>query len=252
MTDTQGAIPFHEDERFWEAIEPFLFDEARWDAAGSEIDGVLNLAKPAPGAAILDLCCGVGRHSVELARRGFKVTAVDRTERYLAKARAKAKDANLHIEFLKGDSREFVRSESFDGAISLFTSMSYFEDQIEEKRLVENVCQSLRPGGFFVIDIMGREIIQRILKGKDWNELGGAFLLEKIQPSEDWTRMDNDWIYLKGSVRIDFKLRLHLYSAESLSSILESCGFQKPAVFGGLSGVPYDSNARRLVLVARK
>ncbi|MBM4049039.1 MAG: class I SAM-dependent methyltransferase, partial [Planctomycetes bacterium] len=68
--------PWHEEDAFWQTFAPTMFGEPRWAAAGGEVDSMLALAKLAPGAAVLDLACGPGRHSLELARRGFKVTAV--------------------------------------------------------------------------------------------------------------------------------------------------------------------------------
>lgn len=252
MSDVPASRPWHEDPEFWAVMEPFIFAESRWAAAKEEVDGLLNLTRPAPGAALLDLCCGVGRHSIELARRGFKVTGVDRTDLYLSQARAKAASNGLAIEFLNEDSRIFRRPEFFDGAVNLFTSLSYFEDPADERRVVENVHRSLKPGGFFVVDIMGMEVIRRRMTNKDWQEVGGAFLLERRQADPDWTRLESQWICLKGERRWDFNLRLRLYSAESLPALLRECGFHRPTLYGSLAGAPYDVAAQRLVAVARK
>jgi len=66
-----------EDDHFWEAVQRFVFSEQHWEVAPVQVEKILDLMKPPPGAQILDLCCGVGRHSVELARRGYRVTGVD-------------------------------------------------------------------------------------------------------------------------------------------------------------------------------
>lgn len=81
---------WYEQDVFWKTFESYMFDEKR-KITPKEIDGVISLFGLKRGEHVLDLCCGPGRHSLELARRGFKVTGVDRTSSYLRKARRKAK-----------------------------------------------------------------------------------------------------------------------------------------------------------------
>ena len=82
-----NKVPWYENDVLWEKVERHIFSKWRLESATAEMDQLLELAGIAPGAAVLDLCCGVGRHSLELARRGFEVTAVDRTKLYLKRAR---------------------------------------------------------------------------------------------------------------------------------------------------------------------
>ena len=83
---------------------------------------IVSLLKIDPGASILDLCCGPGRHSLELSRRGFSLTGVDRTKSYLEKARKQAETEGLKVEFIQEDMRSFCKSNTFDVVINLFTS----------------------------------------------------------------------------------------------------------------------------------
>lgn len=75
----QEVNPWHEQDVFWETVAPILFAQRRWSDAPAEVEKVVSLLGIGRGTRILDLCCGVGRHSLELARRGFHVTGVDRT-----------------------------------------------------------------------------------------------------------------------------------------------------------------------------
>ena len=72
-------LPWHDDDEVWSTFQEFLFPRERWERVGEELDHVLRLAGAAPGARVLDLACGPGRHTLELARRGFAVVGVDRT-----------------------------------------------------------------------------------------------------------------------------------------------------------------------------
>ena len=157
----QEAQPWHEQDEFWETVAPILFAQRRWSDAPAEVEEVVSLLGIGPGAHILDLCCGVGRHSLELARRGFRVTGVDRTRLYLDRASKQAEAEGLKIEFVQDDMRTFCRPDAFDVVINLFTSFSYFEDPEEDRQVLVNVYRSLKPGGVFVLEMLGKEILAR-------------------------------------------------------------------------------------------
>jgi ubiquinone/menaquinone biosynthesis C-methylase UbiE len=97
---------------------------------------------------ILDVGCGTGRHSIELTRRGYRVTGVDLSESQLARAREKAAEQNLHIEFLRHDARELPFSVEFDAAIMLCEGgFSLMETDEMNFEILKNVTRSLKGGG---------------------------------------------------------------------------------------------------------
>lgn len=243
---------WHEDDRFWERTAPFQFTERRWAAAPEEVEKVLALLKLEPGASVLDLCCGPGRHALELARRGFKVTGVDRTARFLEEARRRAEAEGLKIEFVQDDMRAFRRHEAFDAVINLFTSFGYFDDPGEDRRVLENAYISLKPHGKLLIDVMGKEVLARIFRERDWQEHDGALFLEERRLHEDWSRIETRWIIVRDGEREEFTLSLRLYSGTELRALLEEVGFDRVELFGNLDGEPYDQDARRLVALAEK
>lgn len=244
--------PWHEQNEFWEAMAPFLFTEKHWANAAAEVDQVLILLGARQGAKILDLCCGPGRHSLELARRGLSVTGVDRTAAYLDRARKAAKREKLTIEFIREDMRDFCRPEAFDGAVNLYTSFGYFEDPGNDERVLMNVCQSLRDNGTFVIEMMGKEVLAGIFRERDWREVNGTILIEERKISKDWSWIQNRWIVIDGAARKEFVVTHRLYSAAEIMALLKECGFGSVDVYGDLYGGPYDHTADRLVVVARK
>src|SRR5215468_6281802 len=138
-----------EDDSLWRELYPFMFPEERFRLGEEEIDKVSRLAGMAERAdlAVLDLCCGPGRHSIPLAQRGMRVTAVDRTALLLERARERARQAGLAVEFVESDMREFRRPGAFDLALSLFTSFGYFDQREEDVRTLRNLRASLRPDG---------------------------------------------------------------------------------------------------------
>lgn len=244
--------PWHEDDDFWETMAPTMFPERRWAAAWEEVDHVIALLGLEPPARILDLCCGPGRHSLELARRGFRVTGVDRTPAYLEKARKQAEAEGLAIEFVQEDMRRFCRPNSFDGAINLFTSFSYFEDPDEDRKVVSNLHSSLGDGARLVMELMGKEVLARIFRGRTWEEGRDFILLQECKIARDWTWAENRWIKLDGQTRKEFNVCHRLYSAAELRALLLDCGFKSVDLYGDRPGAPYDQEAKRLVAVAHK
>lgn len=244
---------WHEDDSLWETMAPFIFSDGIMASALEEIGHLQELLQISPPAVILDLCCGVGRHSVELAKRGFAVTGVDRSAGYLDRAKIRAKKQNVTIEFIQDDMRRFRRDESFDGVINLLTSFGYFVDADDNRRVLVNVYHSLKPGGWFVLEIMGKENLARIFRARDWQETeGGVLFLQERKVTQDWSWMENRWILIKDGERKEFHVHHHLYSARELTTLLHECGFAQVNAYGSLAGTPYDHEAKRLVAVARK
>jgi len=114
------------------------------------------------------------------------------------------------------------------------------------------VYRSLKSGGVFLIDIMGKEILARIFCERDWHEENGMLILQERKITKNWSWMENRWIMLKDGKRTEFKVTHRLYSAVELASLFTECGFRHINTYGDLSGSAYDHTARRLVMVAHK
>jgi SAM-dependent methyltransferase len=245
---------WHEDDSFWETWEPWMFTQQRIADAKDDVDRVTKLIKIEPEAHILDLCCGVGRHSLEFARRGYRITGFDRTKKYLDKARKQAKEEGLDIEFVQGDMRFFLRPNTFNVIINMFTSFSYFEDPQEDKRVIENVFESLKAGGRFIIQMHGKETLAKIFRERDWhdNKDIGMIVLEERKVIKNWSWMVNRWIMLKGDERIENVVTHRLYAGSEIAALLHDCGFNQVDLYGDLEGSPYDQTARQLIVVGYK
>jgi SAM-dependent methyltransferase len=244
--------PWHEDDTFWETVGPVLFSARRWEDAPREVEAMVTLLGLSPGARVLDLCCGVGRQSLEFARRGFEVTGVDRTATYLREARSRAAEEGLEVEFVQEDMRTFVRTGAFDAVINYFTSFGYFSTEEQEGQVLANACTSLRPGGLLLMDMMGKEILARVFTERGWHEEDGMLILEERKLAPDWSSLENRWIIIGDGDRREVTLTVKQYSAAELRRLLKGAGFDKVDVYGDLRGAPYDMEAKRLVVVAHK
>ena len=250
--DKTKKQPWYEKDDFWQTIAPVLFNSKRILDANEEIKQLISLLNLQPGTSICDLCCGLGRHSLELGRLGYCVTGVDRTGLYIEQAKKKANEQGLNIRFVQDDMRSFCEPNAFDAVINVFTSFGYFEEVADDKQVLENVYKSLKEDGIFLIDIMGKEVLARIFQEKRWWEEDGVIILEEAKLAQDWSSVDSRWIIIKDGRRDEFRFSLRLYSAAQLRELLKSCGFGRVEIYGDLSGSPYDQTAKRLVVVAHK
>jgi len=100
---------------------------------------------------ILDLACGTGIPTLELARRGYEVVGMDLHEEMLKVAKKKAKREGLTIEFIQGDALEVDFNQEFDAVTMFFSSIMYFDEK-DLKKLFNSVTKALKPGGVFVAD----------------------------------------------------------------------------------------------------
>jgi SAM-dependent methyltransferase len=245
-------MPWFDDDTFWETFSSYIYADERLRSADHDVSCVLALA----GAArrdVLDLCCGTGRHAVALARLGCRVTGVDRTRFALERARAHAAEAGVAVEFVEADMREFTRPGSFDLVVNLFTSFGYFETHADELRVLRHVHEALRPGGAFVIDVLGKEILARIFQ-ETRSAIGtdGTLLVWRTAVADDWTRVRGEWHAIRdGSDRV-FRVEHWIYSGRELRELLHQAGFREVRLFGDLDGRDYGTAAARLVGVARK
>lgn len=241
-----------DDDDFWRLLYPMMFAEPRFASAETNLDKILALAA-AKGKSVLDLACGPGRFAVPLARRGFAVTAVDRTPYLLSKARARARKAGVDIEWVRKDMRDFIRPEAFDLMLCMFTSFGYFDEKEEDVHVLENVFASLRPGGVGLIETMGKEILARIFLPTSSEEMpGGGVMFERREIRDNWTRVYNEWTILRNDQTRTFKFHHTIYSAEELREKLQRVGFVDVKLYGDLEGAAYDHKAQRLIITGRR
>jgi SAM-dependent methyltransferase len=241
-----------DNDDFWRDLYPLMFPKERFDNTLVEADKVLSIVKP-NGKAVLDLCCGPGRYSIALARRGFKVTGVDRTKFLLDKARAGARKAGARVEWLEMDMRDFVRPESYNLALSMFTSFGYFDDKREDLAVLSNIFASLKPRGACLIEVMGKEILAKIFQPTRSEILpDGTKFIGRGEIFDEWTRVRNEWILIKNKRAKSFTFHHTIYSGQEMRDRMEAVGFSGVKLFGNLDGDAYGLDAERLIAVGYK
>jgi SAM-dependent methyltransferase len=249
---TSHKKEWFDDLAFWRDTYSLMFSEKRFSNAIEQIDQVLKLTKP-KGQDVLDLACGPGRWAIPFAQRGYKVTGVDKTQYLLDKAKAKTKAARLKIEWIKQDMRDFVRPQAFDLVLNMFTSFGFFDNKREDITVLQNIFTSLRPGGVFLIDVASKEWLAKMYEPTNSDILpDGTLMVQRHNISDNWTRVDNEWIFIrKGKIR-SHKFSHTIYSGQELKDRMEQVGFVDIHLYGNIAGDEYGTKAQRLIAVGHK
>ena len=238
------------DEEFWTEFKNLLFAEEKLESSKEEIEKITDLANLEAGMKVLDMPCGVGRHSIELQKKGFEVVGVDKTKDYIEDA--KAEDESGDIEFVREDMKDFRRENSFDAAINWWNSFGYFEDREDDRQMLENIHISLKKGGVFLMDLWSKELTAMNDFQKYWSETDGIYNMEEGKVRDDWKKVERTWIKVENGETVEYTWEQRLYAASELEQMLKQVGFSTVKFYGNVKGDEYNGEADRLILVARK
>ena len=222
------------------------------EKAPAEAAFVLKQLKLKKGSALLDLCCGPGRHAVEFAKKGLAVTGYDFSGEYLEEAAARAKKKKVSLRLLRGDMRGLKFKGEFDAAVNLFTSFGYFPKFSDDLRTLKGVAAALKPGGLFLLDIINGDFLENNFTARDWHDQGDHYLLEERKDTRDgvfntWTRIPK-----KGGKTLKKAFFTRKYGKKRISAALGKAGLEPLKFRGGFRGTPLTAGSIRLIVLARK
>lgn len=244
---------WYENDDLWQTWEPVMFTKERLEKIPEEVDRIETLLDLNPSMKILDLCCGIGRHSLEFARRGYHVTGVDRTKCYLDRAKREAQDDGLSIEFILEDMRSFKREEAYDLVICMAGSFGIFVDPSENKQVLNNIYGCLKINGRVLFEGEGKEILARDFKEKEWRSGEYGYALYEDKLVDDWSMLEQTWTHIsKDGVMKRWRFRSPIYSATELKTLMKTEGFSRIEIYGNMDGLEYNHLASRLIAVGRK
>ncbi len=207
-----------------------------------------------PGARVLDLGCGHGRFSLELARRGFRVTGLDLSPRSIGLAREAAEREGLDVEWVQSDMREIPAAGEFAAVVNLFTSFGYFEDEADNQRVLDGVARALREGGRFLIDI--NNVLGLMLRYRDrfWDVTAdGVLQLHEHEFDVLDGRNRARWTFIRpDGARSELVHSVRMYTPHELATMVEGAGLAIESAWGDFDGSVLTRESRRAILLARK
>lgn len=244
------------DKDYWEANRSFIWNKKSIEKSTTYSEAISKLLKINHGESILDLACGFGRYSLPLSKLGYSVTGIDLNESFIQEASQKANEMNLNAQFECADMRDYVKPDGFDNIIIMYNSFGYFQNPDDDKKVIKNCYQSLKPGGKLILHSCTRELLVANRTNKHFRywfeESDGTIRLEEATANDDWTWNTTKWILIKGSERKEYTYGMRLYSTSEFIDLFTSAGFVNPKTFGDISGKPYDKTKDHLVLVVEK
>jgi len=233
-----------------------------WRAAATpeqtrvEVDFLAKALLLPPGARVLDIACGLGRHSLELAARGHRPTGVDFSREALEQARAAAAARRLTVEFASADLRELAACPAaagpFDGAFTLGNSFGYV-DPAATRTYLAGVARALKPGARFVLDSgYVAESLLPHLREREWLAIGDFLFLEENRYLVEQGCVETTYTFLRGEQRQTRKGYQWVFMLRELRELLHAAGFDVEQQLQSTDGTPYAWGARYLLLVARR
>ena len=241
--------------------------EDKLDSTDEEIEGLLKIFSEhnvPKGGAILDLACGIGRHSTLLAEKGYKVTGVDISPTYIERAKELASEKNIskQVEFIVGDMRQvgellIGREESFDVVVNLFSSMGYWDDETD-RQIFRQACRLTKQGGIFIIHSANRDFLVRHFQAKDvaYGKDGRVVIAERRLDLES-SRMFNVWrYYMQSGDDLEhlstFEIDHRVYSLHELKKQIEDSGWSFHSSFGGYNLQSLTTDTFGMIVIGKK
>jgi hypothetical protein len=136
--------------------------------------------------------------------------------------------------------------------VNLFTSFGYFLKSRDDLKVLLGAARALKPGGFFLLDIINGAYVRAHFRARNWEDMGGHFLLEKAELAGGgmrtaWTRLPK-----KGGRPLERVFFTRLYDKKSISAALRKAGLEPLKFWGDFSGRPLSGESVRLICLARK
>lgn len=249
-------MPWYEDWFDADAYE-LVYDDRDEEEAERLADLIARAVRPAPDADILDVGTGRGRHALVLARRGYRVTGLDLSDRAIATARARAATEGLaadRVTFVEGDMRALPFRARFDGVTNLFTSFGYFSDA-DHQRAVRAMADALRPGGWLVQDFLNAPHVRAHLVPESEETTEGVHVRQErwIAEAAEGASVHKRITLTpaEGAPRV-YTERVRLLTRADFARLYAAAGLRLAETFGDYDGGRYTPDSPRLVLHAEK
>lgn len=232
----------------------------------TEVDFVVEAAQLKPSEVILDLACGHGRHSIELAKRGFSnITGLDYSQVFLDKAVTDAEHEGVRVRFVQGDMRALPFTSEFDVVYTIYTTLGYFDDETNAA-VFKQVNKALKSNGRFFIDNISAEAVASRFKTLGTLDPETGFLKTERQAEMTGHLVDEvEWYDSEKQVihdhrewhdngeKKEYDYWLHVYTMSQHEQMLADAGFEIEKTWGNYDNQPFGAeDTHRVIILAKK
>lgn len=212
-----------------------------------------------PGSRILDLCCGIGRHSLALAEEGYDIVGFDLAPRFVERAENDAAERGLQdrTRFVRGDMRkvaDVLEDESFDAVINLFSSFGFYDEKANQS-VLEQCLDLTRPDGIFIIDTLNRDWLMRNFQRQGIMGYEDVMVVEQRSFDHEQGRSKSRWRLMEKTdeatwrVEGEVDVAIRVYTLNELIREFGDAGWLHVETFGSLTGDRFELGSRRLTCV---
>jgi SAM-dependent methyltransferase len=239
-------------EKFFDGHAPRYMENVFTKNTPAEVEFIIDALDLQPGDRILDIGCGTGRHTVELARRGYKMTGLDLSLGMLAEARKAELAAGVEVEWIHADATRFETDKTFDAALSLCEGAFGLLGQDADPRghdlaILRNMKRSLKPGGKAMLTVLNGLAMVRRLGPEDVT--GGNFDPQTLTETQE---LEADAPHGK----VKQLVRERGYAPSELSLMFPLAGFRILHMGGGTAGNwgyrPLELDEIEIMVIAEK
>lgn len=234
-------------------------DQSWVEDTEDQVDFIIRTLELSGSERILDMACGFGRHSLELARRGFRVVGVDITKAYIEDAVSEAEKASLDVRFLCSDILDLNFYKEFDVVLNLADgAIGYLETDEENLLIFDKISEALKPGGKHFMDICNAEHAEAYFPKRHW-QIGSKIL---SLPEFDWDKERRRMIYggweivfgevARKPVPLGKGEGARLYSLPEVVEILEKRNMHVMQTFSDYYGSPATKKEMQLMIYSQK
>lgn len=218
----------------------------------SEADFLIKMLECKKGAQLLDVPCGNGRLSLELAKHGFRVTGMDISEEFVAEARASAASTSPLSDFILGDMCHIEGEKIYDGAYCFGNSFGFLKFADMESFL-SGVCRALKPGSRFIVETgMAAESVLQKFEPLTTHQIGDISVTIKEQYLAEESCIDTEYIFERDGQIQTGPAKHWIYTVGEIRRMLERAGFEILNLYGSRKRTPYALGAEELFVVAQR
>ena len=244
-------------------VGDLIYDANIYDGMNTNLDDLEFYKRWLPkkkNTQILELCCGTGRLTLPIAKNGYNICGVDYTSSMLEKAKVKAHEAELEIEFIEADIRTLNLPEKYDFIFIPFNSIHHLYKNKDLFKTLKAVKKHLKEGGLFLFDCFNPNI-QFIVEGEKKQKTiseyttkdGRDIIIKEIMYYENKTQINRiAWhYYINGKFNSIQNFDMRLFFPQELDSYLEWNDFTIIHKFGDFDEVPFNDDSEKQIFVCQ-
>lgn len=232
---------------------PYTFEKEPLDEIKASVDKLIDFLHLSSKLSILEYPCLGGAFSMELARKRLNITACDCISESIDLGQLKGNEENLNVKWVHSPISLFNRKDEFHVILSLGYSFGIENTLENDRQLLSHFYSILAPGGKLILQLIGRDILEKYFQPRFWGEQeDGSFLLNLRNVNYEEGLLDENYVFIKDNVIRKYHYRRKLYYPDQITSLLEQTGYKKIQILGDFDGRAYDDRANALLVVAEK